>query len=128
MRAAYRSHVKAAILVRLDLESFFPSIGFERVRGDFAHLGLNPGIATALALICTDAPRVKLTLDGIVRYVARGRLAYVGRVMPEYAAGLRQRCSSFQRAASATNCVSRSAWRVTKVAMPCTKARSASPS
>ena len=31
-----------------------------------------PGVATVLALICTDAPRVKVTLDGKVNFVAMG--------------------------------------------------------
>ena len=63
-------HLNAAIVVKLDLKDFFPSIGFPRVRGYFEYVGFNPGIATMLALICTDASRVKLTLDGAVKYVA----------------------------------------------------------
>jgi retron-type reverse transcriptase len=66
------SHMNAAIVAKLDLKDFFPSIRFPRVRGYFEYLGYNPGIATILALICTDAPRVKLTLDGAVKYVAMG--------------------------------------------------------
>jgi len=65
-------HLNAAIVVKLDLKDFFPSIGFTRVRGYFAYVGFNPGIATILALICTDAPRVKVTLDGAAKYVAMG--------------------------------------------------------
>jgi hypothetical protein len=65
-------HLNAAIVVKLDLKDFFPSIGFTRIRAYFEYLGFNPGIATILALICTDAPRVKLTMDGAVKYVAMG--------------------------------------------------------
>lgn len=65
-------HLNAAIVVKLDLKDFFPSISFTRVRGYFEYLGFNPGIATILALICTDAPRVKLILDGAIKYVAMG--------------------------------------------------------
>ena len=69
-------HLNAAIVVKLDLKDFFPSIGFARVRGYFEYLGFNPGIATILSLICTDAPRVKLTIDGQVKYVAMGERAF----------------------------------------------------
>jgi retron-type reverse transcriptase len=65
-------HLNAPIVVKLDLKDFFPSISFPRVRGYFEYLGFNPGIATVLALICTDAPRARLALDGVVRYVAMG--------------------------------------------------------
>jgi len=65
-------HLNAPIVVKLDLKDFFPSISFPRVRGYFEYLGFNPGIATVLALICTDAPRVRLALDGAVKYVAMG--------------------------------------------------------
>lgn len=65
-------HLNAAIVVKLDLKDFFPSISFGRVRGYFEYLGFNPGIATILALICTDAPRVKLSLDNAIKYVAMG--------------------------------------------------------
>lgn len=68
-------HLDAAIVVRMDLQDFFPSIAYPRVRGWFEHLGYNPGVASVLALLCTDAPRVKLTLDGEVRYVAMGERA-----------------------------------------------------
>lgn len=66
------THLNAAIVVKLDLKDFFPSIGFTRVRGYFEYIGFNPGIATILALITTDAPRVKLTLDGATNYIAVG--------------------------------------------------------
>lgn len=71
-------HLQASIVVKLDLKDFFPSISFPRVRGYFEYLGFNPGIATVLALICTDAPRVRLALDGSVKYVAMGE-----RVLPQ---------------------------------------------
>ena len=55
-----RRHVGSRIVMRLDLADFFPSITFFRVRGYFESLGYNPGIASVLALICTDAPRVRV--------------------------------------------------------------------
>lgn len=65
-----RRHTSASIVVKTDLKDFFPSITFPRVRGYFESLGYNPGIATVLALICTDAPRAIVTLEGTTSYVA----------------------------------------------------------
>lgn len=65
-------HLNAAIVIKIDLKDFFPSIGFARIRGYFEYIGFNPGIATILALISTDAPRVKLTLDGAGKFIAMG--------------------------------------------------------
>ena len=61
-----------AVVLRVDLQDFFPSITFKRVAGVFAQLGYNGGIATLLALICTEAPRVAATLDGNTSHVALG--------------------------------------------------------
>ena len=69
------AHLNAAIVVRLDIKDFFPSINFRRVRGYFEQMGFNPGVSTVLGLICTDAPRAKVTLDGRVHYVAIGERA-----------------------------------------------------
>ena len=61
-----------AVVLRVDLQDFFPSITFKRIAGVFAQLGYNGGIATLLALICTEAPRVAATLDGATSHVALG--------------------------------------------------------
>ena len=68
-----RRHVGHAIVVRLDLKDFFPNIGFGRVRGLFRSFGYTSGVATILALLATEAPRVALTLDGQKRYVSIGQ-------------------------------------------------------
>lgn len=59
-----RLHVGTQIVVRLDLKDFFPSVTFPRVRGLFESVGYNPGMATVLSLLCTDSPRVMVTIDG----------------------------------------------------------------
>jgi len=66
-------HVRAGIVVRIDLKDFFPSITLPRVRGFFRSLGYNPGTATVLALLCTDAPRVRLTHGTRTEVVAVGQ-------------------------------------------------------
>jgi RNA-directed DNA polymerase len=58
-----RLHTNSRIVVRVDLKDFFPTITFARVRGLFESFGYNPGVATVLALLCTDSPRVLLKLD-----------------------------------------------------------------
>ena len=73
-----RRHAGRAVVVRIDLKDFFPSIGFKRVKRLFENFGYNEGIATMLALLCTESPRVELTLDETKRYVAVGE-----RVLPQ---------------------------------------------
>lgn len=65
-----RVHERSAIVVRMDVKDFFPSITFPRVRGYFQSLGYNPGIASVLALLCTDARRVQVTHGGMTKIVA----------------------------------------------------------
>lgn len=67
-----RAHVGAGTIVRIDLRDFFPSIGFLRVSHFFQALGYNRGVASVLALLVTDAPRVRLSLDGSHRWVVVG--------------------------------------------------------
>lgn len=67
-----RRHSGKACVIRLDLRNFFATVTFPRVRGFFESLGYNPGVATVLALICTDAPRARVTLDGTTQYVIIG--------------------------------------------------------
>ena len=67
-------HLHQAIVIRLDLKDFFPSIGFWRVKGLFHSFGYSEGVATILALLATEAPRVAVKLDGAaIRYVAVGQ-------------------------------------------------------
>lgn len=67
-----RAHMGAKIIVRVDLKDFFPSISFSRVRGYFKWCGYSPGVATVLALLTTDAPRVYVNTVHGKRAIARG--------------------------------------------------------
>ena len=67
-----KQHMGKSVIVKLDVKDFFPSITFNRVRGYFEFLGYNPGVATVLALLCTDAPRVRITIKGRSQIVAIG--------------------------------------------------------
>ena len=55
-----RPHVGKDVLVNCDLEGFFPTITFPRVRGVFEAIGYSPAVATVLALLATEAPRTKV--------------------------------------------------------------------
>jgi RNA-directed DNA polymerase len=65
-------HIGAQVVVKMDLKDFFPSISFDVVRYQFMHLGYNGGVSTVLALLCTESPRVEMTLDGQTHFVALG--------------------------------------------------------
>ena len=67
-----KQHMNKKVVIKLDIKDFFPSITFNRVRGYFEFLGYNPGVSTVLALLCTDAPRVRVTLKGRSQIVAVG--------------------------------------------------------
>ena len=71
--AARHAHTEdggAAIILKIDLKDFFPSITFKRVKGVFGTLGYNPGVSTLLALLCTEAPRVEAEFEGQKYFVA----------------------------------------------------------
>ena len=67
-----QQHTGKAVVVRIDLKDFFPSIRARRVRGLFESFGYNEGVASLLALLTTECPRVAATLDGEKRFVALG--------------------------------------------------------
>lgn len=68
-------HVGAAVVVNADLVDFFPTITFPRVLGIFRQLGYSPAAATVFALLCTEAPRRRVTYAGRPLWVATGRRA-----------------------------------------------------
>lgn len=71
-------HVGRAVVINLDLSSFFPTLTFRRVKGLFGKLGYSEHVATVFSLLCTEPPRVAAELDGKVWGVALGE-----RVLPQ---------------------------------------------
>lgn len=67
-----KMHVGAEILVNLDLENFFPSINYKRVKGIFQAFGYSEAVATVFALICTAPDVEEIELDGKTYFVALG--------------------------------------------------------
>ncbi len=65
-------HVGQDVLVNADLQDFFPSITYVRVRGIFASLGYAPSVATVLALLCTECPRQRVSWQGTTWHIAKG--------------------------------------------------------
>lgn len=71
-------HVGRAVVVNMDLRDFFPSITWRRVKGLFVRRGYSEAVAVLLALLCTEPPRLPLTLDNKLYYVALGE-----RILPQ---------------------------------------------
>jgi retron-type reverse transcriptase len=67
-------HCRQTVVVNMDLEGFFPSIGFGQVRSVFQQAGYSPAVATILTLLCTEYPRREVIYDGGKYYVATGPL------------------------------------------------------
>ena len=66
-------HVGAAVVINLDLQNFFPSISYHRVKGIFRSLGYSEAIATILGLICTEPDTTAVELDGKTYYIAQNQ-------------------------------------------------------
>jgi retron-type reverse transcriptase len=65
-------HVAADVVVNLDLQDFFPTVTYRRIRGVFRKLGYSEQVATLLALLCSEPNVDKVELDGRTYHVARG--------------------------------------------------------
>ncbi len=57
------------LLINIDLENFFPTVTFERVRGLFQSFGYSGYIASLLAMICTYCERMPLEVKGETKYI-----------------------------------------------------------
>ena len=57
VRSNAQPHVGKGVVLRLDLQDFFPSLHFGRVRGLLIALGYGYQVATVLAVLMTEAPR-----------------------------------------------------------------------
>lgn len=65
-------HAGAQVVVKLDLESFYPSVTLPRVKGVFRKAGYGEQVATVLALLCTESPREEMVIRGRRHFVAVG--------------------------------------------------------
>lgn len=58
-----RPHEGAALVIKMDLKDFFPTLHYRRVQGFFTAQGFGEEVAAALAGLCTHRPRLE---DGVV--------------------------------------------------------------
>lgn len=57
------------LLINMDLENFFPTITFQRVRGLFHSFGYSGYLSSLLAMLCTYCEREEIEVKGETRYV-----------------------------------------------------------
>jgi len=62
-------NTRPELLINMDLEDFFPSVTFARVRGMFKSFGYSGYISSLLAMLCTYCERVPIEVKGRIRYV-----------------------------------------------------------
>ena len=72
VRSGAEPHVGKSCVVHLDLKDFFPTVTFPRVRGFFVACGYGYPVATVLAMLCTEARRQPVSVDGEVFHVPVG--------------------------------------------------------
>jgi hypothetical protein len=65
-------HANPKTILKMDVKDFFPTVTWRRVRGVFRRAGYRDGVSTLLALVCTEAPREVVQLDGKTYYVSLG--------------------------------------------------------
>jgi RNA-directed DNA polymerase len=63
-------HVKAEVVVNIDMKDFFPTITYPRVKGVFQSFGYSEQIATIFALICTEPECDQIEIDGQTYFAA----------------------------------------------------------
>ncbi|MGN0143475.1 MAG: reverse transcriptase domain-containing protein, partial [Clostridium sp.] len=60
----HKTNGKTELLINMDLEDFFPTITFERVRGMFQSFGYSGYVSSLLAMICTYCERMEMEVKG----------------------------------------------------------------
>jgi RNA-directed DNA polymerase len=65
-------HADSRVVLKMDIEQFFPTITWRRVKGVFRRAGYREQISTLLALLCTESPREIVELEGKKYFVSLG--------------------------------------------------------
>ncbi len=65
-------HTDSRVVLKLDVKDFFPTVTWRRVKGVFRRAGYREQVSILLALLCTEAPREVVPLDGKTYYVSLG--------------------------------------------------------
>jgi len=66
------AHVGHQVVVKLDLQNFFPTVTFARVRGLLIALGYGYPVAATLAALVTESERQRVEVDGQLFHVPVG--------------------------------------------------------
>lgn len=66
------------LLINMDIENFFPTLTFERVRKMFLDFGYSGYISSILAMLCTYCERMPIEIKGKTRYVKTSE-----RILPQ---------------------------------------------
>lgn len=64
-------HVRSDVVINLDLQNFFSTITYRRVKGLFKALGYSEATATVFALLCTEPDITALELDRTSYFMAQ---------------------------------------------------------
>jgi len=56
-------HVGSYLVMNCDLQDFFPTFHYARIKGLFKSLGYSPQLATLLALLCSEPEQAEVELD-----------------------------------------------------------------
>jgi RNA-directed DNA polymerase len=73
IRSGAEPHVGRRVVVHLDLQDFFPTVTFARVRGFLIACGYGYPVATTLAVLVTEAQRQPVEVNGEVFHVPVGQ-------------------------------------------------------
>ncbi len=72
VRTGAARHINKRVVLRLDLEAFFPTVTAARVRGYLIALGYGYPVAATLAVLATEAERQRVDIDGTLFHVPVG--------------------------------------------------------
>lgn len=72
IKSGAEAHVGKAVLVKLDLKDFFPTVTFQRVRGWLIAMGYGYPVATTLAVVMTECERQRVKLRDQLYFVPIG--------------------------------------------------------
>jgi len=68
-----KPHIGKAVVINCDLENFFPTLSYGRVKGFFKSLGYSAELATIFAMLTTEAEQKEVILDGEKLYLYTGQ-------------------------------------------------------
>ncbi|WPB73401.1 reverse transcriptase family protein [Archangium violaceum] len=77
IRTGAEPHVGKAVVLKMDLADFFPSVTYVRVRGLLISLGYGYTVAATLAALMTEAERQPVEMNGVRLHVPVGPRACV---------------------------------------------------